>query len=338
MRSLRISAAALTVPLALLVAGCGQGSGDPLKTVAANGGDALDPKGPSNEGLSVDELAKKAQAAFKDLANLRVEGTGKAYDTPLGVDLKIGTGEQVEGNLTLADKRVDVIGVDKTAYVRIAPGTIQALIDLGKKAEAASGSGSDSAATESPEDKALGDRFTKMFTEAAKLVEGKYLKFGGSDAGKLGKDFFKGGSAPKLDGLFGPGAGTGLPFGSGDPSDDSPDPTDSAKPKPKPTKGAVTEINGTKVIPLITKDEDGTTTTIYVAANGKPFPIRVTADDKSDGTNEFTLDLKYSKLQGTISPKAPAAADTIDLNAILKSFGTGSGLESLFGEDPTKTA
>ncbi|MFF7247994.1 hypothetical protein ACFZBU_29270 [Embleya sp. NPDC008237] len=310
MRSLRISAAALTVPLVLLAAGCGESSsGDPFKPAAAGGGDALDPKGPSNEALTVEALSKQAETGFKELSNLRIEGTGKVYDLPLGVDIKIGTGEQAEGKITLDNKALDLIAVDKTTYVKIAPGTVQTVLDLGKRAEAASGE------PESAEDRALGEQFTKMFAEGAKLVEGKYIKLGGAETGKLGQDLLKGGT-PSLDGLF----------GSDSDSDDSADPDD----KRPMTKGPTTEINGTKVIPLISKDEDGTTVTIYVAANGKPFPIRVTADDKSDGTNEVTLDLKYSKLTGGVSPKAPAPGDTVDLNGLLKSFGGG-----MFGEDKT---
>ncbi|MET7297885.1 hypothetical protein [Embleya sp. NPDC005575] len=319
MRSLRISAAALTVPLALLAAGCGESSsGDPFKPAAA-GGDALDRKGPSNEALTVEALSKQAETGFKELTNLHIEGTGKIYDLPLGVDIRIGTAEQAEGRITLQDKALDLIAVDKTMYVKIAPGTVQTVLDLGKRAEAASSSG----VPESAEDKALGEQFTKMFAEGAKLVEGKYIKFGGAETGKLGQDLLKGGK-PSLEGLFGSGSDSDLDSG------DSTDSTD----KPQMTKGPTTEINGTKVIPLISKDEDGTTATIYVAANGKPFPIRVTADDKSDGTNEITLDLKYSKLPGGVSPKAPAPGDTVDLNGLLKSFG-GGGLEGLFGEDKT---
>lgn len=320
MRSLRISAAALTVPLVLLAAGCGESSsGDPFNSLGG-GGDALDPTGPSNEGLSVEALSKQAETGFDDLTNLRIQGTGKIYDTPLGVDVKIGTPEQVEGKITLGDKPVDLIGVDKTVYVRIAPGTVQTLMDLGKRAEAASGE------TPSADDSELGDEFTKMFVEGAKLVEGKYIKLGDGSAGKLGQDLLKGGKKPSLDGLF--GGSDGSPFGSDSDSDSGSDSRD----KPKLTKGETTEINGTKVIPLISKDEDGTTLTIYIAANGKPFPVRVTADDKSDGTNEVTLDLKYSKLSGGISPKAPPAGDTIDLNGLLKSFGGDGGL---FGENKT---
>ncbi|MYS83275.1 hypothetical protein [Embleya scabrispora] len=306
---LRISAAALTVPLVLLAAGCGESSsGDPFKPAAA-GGDALDPKGPSNEALTVEALSKQAETGFKELTNLHIEGTGKVYDLPLGVDIKVGTAEQAEGRITLQDKALDLIAVDKTTYVKIAPGTVQTVLDLSKRAEAASSAGT----PESAEDKELGEQFTKMFAEGAKLVEGKYIKFGGAETGKLGQDLLKGGK-PSLDGLFGSDSGD-----SEDPANDRP-----------MTKGPTTEINGTKVIPLISKDEDGTTVTMYVAANGKPFPIRLTADDKSDGTNEVTLDLKYSKLTGGISPKAPAPGDTVDLNGLLKSFGGG-----LFGEDKT---
>ncbi|OPC82529.1 hypothetical protein B4N89_17715 [Embleya scabrispora] len=313
MRPIRISAAALTVPLVLLAAGCGESSSkDPFESVAA-GGNALDPKGPSNEGLSVEALSKQAENGYKDLTNLHIEGTGKVYDAPVGVDLRIGTENRAEGKVTVQGKALDLIAVDKAFYVRLAPGTIQTVVDLGKRAEAASPSGKSGSSSRG--DKQSGDRFDTMFTEAAKLVEGKYVKFGDTDASKFGQDLLKGGGTPSLDNLFG---------SDSDSDSDSSDPTD----KPKLTKGPITDINGVKTIPLISKDEDGTVSTIYVAANGTPFPVRVTADDKGDGTNEVTIDLKYSKLSGGVSPKAPPAGETIDLNGLLKSFGGG-----LFGDD-----
>ncbi|MFE5329309.1 hypothetical protein ACFRCG_23260 [Embleya sp. NPDC056575] len=323
MRPIRISAAALTVPLVLLAAGCGESSsGDPFESVAA-GGNALDPKGPSNEGLSVEALSKQAENGYKDLTNLHIEGTGKIYDAPVGVDLRIGTENRAEGKVTIQGKALDLIAVDKAFYVRLAPGTIQTVVDLGKRAEAASPSGKSGSSSRG--DKDLGGQFDTMFTEAAKLVEGKYVKFGDTDASRFGQDLLKGGGTPSLDNLFGSKPGSGSLFGSdSDSGSDSSDPTD----KPKPTKGPITDINGVKTIPLIVKDADGAVTTIYVAANGTPFPVRVTADDKGDGTNEVTIDLKYSKLSGGVSPKAPPAGETIDLNGLLKSFGGG-----LFGDD-----
>ncbi|WP_406285739.1 hypothetical protein [Embleya sp. NBC_00896] len=309
MRSLRISVAALAVPLVLLASGCGDSSKDSAKGDGV--GDAIDSKGPSNEGLSAEELSKKANdVKLEDFSNLHVEGTGKMYDMPLGVDLRFGSGEQAEGRVTLENKGIDLIAVDKTMYIKVQPGTVELLMELGKRAEAKT------RATESPEDLKLGDEFTKMFTESAKLVEGKYLKIGGSEASKLGGDMLKGGT-PSLDSLFG--------------SDSDSDSDSDSKDEDPVTKGPVTEIKGVKVIPLISKDEDNSTFTMYVPANGQPYPVRVTGDDGSDGTVEFSLDLKYSKLPNGVAPKAPAAGDTIDLNELMKSFG--SKMEGLFGAD-----
>jgi hypothetical protein len=327
-RSLRISAAALAVPLVFLATGCGDSSSPNLLPAAGGGaGDVLDPKGPSNEGLSAEELSKKVDDSFKDLPNLRLEATGTAFDTPLSADLKIGTGEQAQGRFTLKDKNLDIIAVDKDIYVKLAPGTIDLVLDIGKRAEAAAGP---TGKPESAAEKALGDQFTKMFAEAGKLIEGKYVKLGGSEVSKLGGDMIKGGDSP-LDGLFGSDSGSDFPSSGPDLDSDS----DSEDSKAPDTKGPVTEINGVKVIPLISKDADSNETlTIYVAANGRPLPVRVTGDAGSDGSNEMTVDFKYSKIDQPVTPKAPPAGETIDLNALMDSFGSKM-TDAFMGEDKT---
>ena len=315
MRSFRIAAATLAVPVVLLASACGESSPSDLTRTGA--GDAVDTKGPSNEALTSAELVTKAEDSLKGVTDLHIEGTGKAFDLPIGVDLKLGAGEQGEGRISLKDKNIDIVAVDKTLYVRLAPGTLDLLIETGKRAEAATPS------TEEPgDDGALDEEFTKMFAAAGKLIEGKYIKLGDSEMGELGGDLLSGGST-SLDGLFGGSDDTGSDDTG---SDDTEDPdTD----EPEVTKGPITEINGVKTIPLITKNtEDNETTTIYVAANGTPYPIRVTGDTGSDGTNELELDLRYSKLADGVTPKVPPAAEVIDLNALMESFGS-----SLFGDD-----
>lgn len=309
MRSFRIAAAALAVPMVLLASACGSSS--PSNLTRTGAGDAVDTDGPSNEALSSAELTKKLEESFKGVTNLHIEGTGKAFDLPLGVDLKIGGAEQGEGKVSIQDKNIEFLAVDKTAYVRLAPGTVDLVIDMGKRAEAAA------RPTEVPGDEDLDEQFTKMFTEAAKLIEGKYIKFGDSEMGSLGGNLLSGGSSP-LDGLFG-GSDEDDPDADADADD-----TEEWDEEPEAVKGPITEINGVKTIPLINKDvEAGETTTIYVAANGIPYPLRLTADTGNDGTNEVELDLKYSKLAGSVTPKAPPAAEVIDLNALMESFGGG---------------
>jgi hypothetical protein len=344
-RSLRISAAALAVPLVFVATGCGESSSPNLLKPAGSGaGDVLDPKGPSNEALSAEELSKKAEDSFKDLPNLRLKATGTAFDTPIGADIKIGTGEQAEGRITLKDKGLDIIAVDKSVYVKLAPGTIDLFLDMGKRAEATNSTGKPESAAE----KALGDQFTKMFAEAGKLIEGKYVKLGGSEMSKLSGDLVMGGGSP-LDGLFGSGSESDSPsFEPGSPSFEPNSPSfepgspsfdpdfDNDPPEAPATKGPVTEINGVKVIPLISKDpENNETVTMYVAANGRPLPVRVTGDSGSDGSIEMTMDFTYSKIDQPVTPKAPPASETIDLNALMDSFGDKMTDAFTGGQDKT---
>ncbi|MYW01526.1 hypothetical protein [Streptomyces sp. SID3343] len=319
MRSLRISAAALAVPLVFVATGCGESSSPNLLKPAGGGaGDVLDPKGPSNEALSAEELSKKTEDSFKDLPNLRMQATGTAFDTPIGADIKVGTGEQAEGRITLKDKGLDIVAVDKTVYVKLAPGTIDLVLDIGKRAEATNSTAKPNSSAE----KALGDEFTKMISEAGKLIEGKYVKFGGSEVSKLGGDVIKGGGSP-LDGLFGSDSDSKSP--SSEPGSDSGSDSDgesSKTPEAPTTKGPITELNGVKTIPLISKDaKSNETVTVYVAANGRPLPVRVTGDSGSDGSNEMSVDFKYSKIDQPVTPKAPPASETIDLNGLMESFG-----------------
>jgi len=300
--------------MVLLASACGESSPSDLTRTGA--GDAVDTKGPSNEALASAELVTKAEDSLKGVTNLHVEGTGKVFDLPLGVDVKLGAAQQVEGKVSLKDKNIDIVAVDKTLYVRLAPGTLDLIIETGEFFFKAAPT------TEKPDDGPLDEQFTKMFAAAGKLIEGKYVKLGSSEMGDLGGDLLSGGST-SLDGLFGGSDDTGSDDTG---SDDTEDPdTD----EPEVTKGPITEINGVKTIPLITKNtEDNETTTIYVAANGTPYPIRVTGDTGSDGTNELELDLRYSKLADGVTPKVPPAAEVIDLNALMESFGS-----SLFGDD-----
>ena len=194
MRSFRIAAATLAVPMVLLASACGESSPSDLTRTGA--GDAVDTKGPSNEALASAELVTKAEDSLKGVTNLHVEGTGKVFDLPLGVDVKLGAAQQVEGKVSLKDKNIDIVAVDKTLYVRLAPGTLDLIIETGERAEAAAPS------TEKPDDGPLDEQFTKMFAAAGKLIEGKYVKLGSSEMGDLGGDLLSGGST-SLDGLFG---------------------------------------------------------------------------------------------------------------------------------------
>jgi hypothetical protein len=122
-----------------------------------------------------------------------------------------------------------------------------------------------------------------LVTSAAKVVEGKYVKL--SDAKAKLADL------PSMIQSF----------------------TTSDKPTPVVKRGEVTEVNGVKVIPLTTSAEGGESSTVFIAAQGDPFPVRVTSGKK-------TVDLTYTKLNEQFTPKAPPAADVVDLDGIVASF------------------
>ncbi|MFD0414092.1 hypothetical protein [Streptomyces sp. NPDC127108] len=76
-------------------------------------------------------------------------------------------------------------------------------------------------------------------------------------------------------------------------------------------KGAVTTVDGTRVIPLTGKNDDGKDTTLYVAAEGKPYLVRAT--EKGDGTDQTTTLTDYDK---PVPTKTPSAKDSVDVSKL----------------------
>ncbi|MFC8129581.1 hypothetical protein [Streptomyces sp. NPDC057302] len=72
------------------------------------------------------------------------------------------------------------------------------------------------------------------------------------------------------------------------------------------------EVDGKKAA-VLTKDESGKKTTFYVAAEGKPYFLKVVTDTKEDpGTMYFS---DYGK---PVAVKAPAPGDVMDMKELMK--------------------
>ncbi|GGV44144.1 lipoprotein [Streptomyces longisporoflavus] len=73
------------------------------------------------------------------------------------------------------------------------------------------------------------------------------------------------------------------------------------------------DVNGKKTA-VLTKSESGKKTTFYVAAEGKPYFLKVVTADKADpGTMYFS---DYGK---SVAVKAPAPDEVVDLEELMKS-------------------
>ncbi|MFH8488504.1 hypothetical protein [Streptomyces longisporoflavus] len=73
------------------------------------------------------------------------------------------------------------------------------------------------------------------------------------------------------------------------------------------------DVDGKKTA-VLTKSESGKKTTFYVAAEGKPYFLKVVTDDKADpGTMNFS---DYGK---SVAIKAPAPDEVVDLEELMKS-------------------
>lgn len=82
------------------------------------------------------------------------------------------------------------------------------------------------------------------------------------------------------------------------------------------TKGAETEVDGTKAIP-VTGQRAGRTLTMYVATEGKNYPVRlvVTSAGAAKATVDFT---DYDK---PVPTATPPASDTVDLSTVMDMVG-----------------
>ncbi|MFF2861868.1 hypothetical protein ACFVSX_18505 [Streptomyces rubiginosohelvolus] len=77
------------------------------------------------------------------------------------------------------------------------------------------------------------------------------------------------------------------------------------------TKGAKTDVNGAPTVP-VTRAEGGERLTAYVAAEGTPYPVRITVRN-ADG--EGTVD--FSGFDRPVPTATPPADETVDVTALL---------------------
>ncbi|MER5358990.1 hypothetical protein [Streptomyces sp. NPDC002785] len=76
-------------------------------------------------------------------------------------------------------------------------------------------------------------------------------------------------------------------------------------------KGRKTTLDGASVVPL-TRLRDGRTLTLYVAATGKPYPLRITAQD---GRANAVMD--FSAFDKPVPTATPPPDQSFDINALL---------------------
>ncbi|MFH9262772.1 hypothetical protein ACH4KN_00750 [Streptomyces sp. NPDC017546] len=77
------------------------------------------------------------------------------------------------------------------------------------------------------------------------------------------------------------------------------------------TKGEKTEVNGAPAVP-VTRTEDGERLTAYVAAEGTPYPVRITVRNADE---EGTVD--FSGFDRPVPTATPPADETVDVTALL---------------------
>ncbi|UKY52264.1 hypothetical protein [Streptomyces inhibens] len=92
--------------------------------------------------------------------------------------------------------------------------------------------------------------------------------------------------------------------------DESPSGTPSPSATVTLTKGRPTTFEGTPVLPVV-KKANGAVQTVYVAINGKHYPLKLTAEiDHETGT------ILLSNYDTPVSAKTPAPGDTVDISSV----------------------
>ncbi|MDQ0793016.1 hypothetical protein [Streptomyces sp. B1I3] len=77
------------------------------------------------------------------------------------------------------------------------------------------------------------------------------------------------------------------------------------------TKGAAKTVGGARAVP-VTKNAAGQELTLYVATEGKHYPVRLTVrSDKADASVDF------SRFDKPVATATPSPDDTVDINALL---------------------
>jgi hypothetical protein len=226
--------AVLLVLAAVLLAGCGSGSGNQTASSGSNG----------EASLSANQVLADAEVTAKSASSVHVAGDGFSGKQPIHVDLSIGNTD-ANGSLSLNGLELDIVRVDGTTYVR----------------------GSDA--------------FYKHYAgaAAAAFLHGKWLK------------------VPKSNGLL-----TQVrPFTNADAFF-----KEVAAKHGKLVNQGATTYNGQDVVAIHDTTKDAT---LYVAANGKPYPMAVvsTGGDKR-GTITFS---DWNKSFSVSAPK-----DALDLSQL----------------------
>ncbi|TVL90128.1 hypothetical protein [Streptomyces sp. SAJ15] len=73
------------------------------------------------------------------------------------------------------------------------------------------------------------------------------------------------------------------------------------------TKGGTAEVDGKKAVAIEGKNSEGDPMTLYVAAEGKPYPLKVELKGKDKAT------ILYTGWDEDFTPKKPSAAETVEL-------------------------
>lgn len=81
----------------------------------------------------------------------------------------------------------------------------------------------------------------------------------------------------------------------------------------KVTKGPAGTVNGLKTLTLDSTDTDGEQSTLHIAVEGKPYPLRIEGGGKGPGRIDFTYDKP-------VEVKAPAADNVIDISKFRTQF------------------
>ncbi|MET7369887.1 hypothetical protein ABZS61_29260 [Streptomyces sp. NPDC005566] len=77
------------------------------------------------------------------------------------------------------------------------------------------------------------------------------------------------------------------------------------------TKGTVTTVDGVRAVP-VTRTGDDRELTLYVASEGRPYPVRITVQD---GGEDAAVD--FSGFDKPVPTATPPADDTVDISALL---------------------
>ncbi|WP_144385367.1 hypothetical protein [Streptomyces sp. SAJ15] len=76
------------------------------------------------------------------------------------------------------------------------------------------------------------------------------------------------------------------------------------------TKGDATEVDGKKAIAIKGTDNDGEPMTLYIATEGKPYPLKAEQQGKEKAT------ILYSGWDEKVTPQKPSATETVEITAV----------------------